>query len=1408
MIKAEPQYAIQDRFLDQPYTLAGRLIDPVSGMLSWQGKCEHLRRKELEVLALLASAEGKQVSRDNFIAVVWQGNDLVGDRGLSNTIVFVRKSLRDDDAAHPVIRTIPRRGYQLCVPVQQPPEALETQALVNVEAVFVPGGMIPECPGWRLVKRLSQSASGSQPDFDNWLAEPSEFGERDQGLRVFRFCRSELHLQRLRREVTLLRYLRDALVDNQHFALIQDWQLDEPPYYLARDYTAFGTLSQWRSLADAPVAQRRAMMQGLSDAVAAMHALGVVHRQLSVETILVDTGESGLRLKVSAFDLAALHDRSALAPLKITAAGLTVGAGELGAELTAADDVPALGTVLLQLVLGDLQAQPGAECLSKVGNPPLQAILSRCFGPAPARPSASELAAQLRGLFTPETAPVAAIASTEAVKTPAAIPKPLSTPLPLGVPTTIGNYHLLDHLGEGGMGTVYLAEQRAPVYRKVALKIIRSGLDGKQILSRFDAERQALAMMNHPNVAAVHESGMADDGRPFFAMEYIAGDDITSYCDAHHLNLSARIKLFLQVCDGVLHAHQKGVLHRDIKPSNLMVSGAPDSAGTVKVIDFGLAKSLQGKLAAHTLHTSFGAFIGTPVYSSPEHISGSAGGVDTRSDVYSMGVVLYELLVGMTPIASESLENLEPEKVREIVSKSKLPSMREQLQNASVEKRATLAEYRSVNIDELPKSLEGDLSWVVGRCLERDPNDRYASVLELKKDLERWLEFRPVEARPTTGWYRFRKLVRRNRGVSMLIAASVSALVVTTAAAVVGYFQAERAFASEKMASAEAKASLDFQVKQIESLDEQAMGIDLRKVLMQKFSAYTKSLNLEPLDAETTKTRLTGAIKSVQFTDLVINQLETHYFRPGIKRISTDYQNTPALQEVLWKTTMSNLVDVGLNALATELGNKIFAQRLSRLGPDHLLTLESRIDLAQMLSVNGASTDSKAMLKDSVARILKLNGAHTKQTLRVLRILGSFAYNSGDWDQATAYYREALSAAESLFGKDDFLTLELQVALGSHYLIDRQEFTEAEPLIEMGYSKLLASHGARKSLKIQATVLLAGLREEQGKMAEAIDLGSRALAEMIELEGTRTIRSIVAMNNQAVRLNKVGHFTEALALLRKAETLKDYMDELSYGNVTGNLGKTLLSLGRLTEAKRRLTFAVDQFTRTASPTHPSTLKFVLQLGHLAMAQGQWAEASAHYQRFLDGSLQASDTTSNRLISARAGLGLTLLARGKIDEARKMLEIAVADSLKLTANQPATTLRIQSYYALTLPTGAPEPTAFSLLSEVVRKQETTLGVEPADRIEPLANLAKLFNDLAQPQEALKHTDVALEIGKKIYPEGHYLIATVLIQQGRALIALGRAVEAKVAFAQAQAMITNTEGLDLRYQRELDEVTLAN
>lgn len=263
MSKSDPHFLLQERFLDQPYLLAGRLVDPVSGTLSWQGKREHLRRKEIEVLALLASAQGKQVSRENFIAEVWEGNDLVGDRGLSSTIGFLRRSLHDQDPDQPLIRTIPRRGYQLAVAVQEQTRHAKEQT----PAVLIPGGLIPECPDWRLVRRPAGS-----PSSDLWLAQASEFGEQAQALRVFRFCRSEAYLRHLQREVTLLRYVNQSLAEHPGFAVIRDWQLEEPPYYLARDYAKYGSLNEWTQACGMPQTPPLALIAQLSESLAALHA--------------------------------------------------------------------------------------------------------------------------------------------------------------------------------------------------------------------------------------------------------------------------------------------------------------------------------------------------------------------------------------------------------------------------------------------------------------------------------------------------------------------------------------------------------------------------------------------------------------------------------------------------------------------------------------------------------------------------------------------------------------------------------------------------------------------------------------------------------------------------------------------------------------------------------------------------------------------------------------------------------------------------------------------------------------------------------------------------------------------------------------------------------------------------------
>ena len=312
MNKLEAFTTIDDRYLDHPYELAGRSIDPLAGTLSWQAQTTHLRRKELEVLAVLASAEGATVSRQTFVKAVWDGNDLVGDRGVSDTIFSLRRALCDDDPKLPLIRTIPRRGYQLCVPVQSvaaPPNA------------FMPDYELLHSSGWRLVRKLGESSLS-----ETWLAEPSEYNAEVENTarRVFRFCRSESYLRRLQREVTLLRYVNQSLSEHPGFAVIRDWQLDEPPYFLARDFARFGNLREWTQASGMPPAPPLRLMMELSEALAALHRLGIVHQDLSADRILVDETDTGPQFKISALGLSALADRSKLAPLRITALGLTV----------------------------------------------------------------------------------------------------------------------------------------------------------------------------------------------------------------------------------------------------------------------------------------------------------------------------------------------------------------------------------------------------------------------------------------------------------------------------------------------------------------------------------------------------------------------------------------------------------------------------------------------------------------------------------------------------------------------------------------------------------------------------------------------------------------------------------------------------------------------------------------------------------------------------------------------------------------------------------------------------------------------------------------------------------------------------------------------------------------------------
>src|SRR5262245_16387102 len=323
-----------------------------------------------------------------------------------------------------------------------------------------------------------------------------------------------------------------------------------------------------------------------------------------------------------------------------------------------------------------------------------------------------------------------------------------------------GRYKLLEEIGEGGMGTVWVAEQTEPVRRKVALKRIKAGMDSKAVLARFEAERQALALMDHPNIAKVLDGGVTETGRPFFVMEYVKGVPITEYCDSVKLNISQRLELFVQVCSAVQHAHQKGIIHRDLKPSNILVAPYDDQP-VPKVIDFGLAKALHQRLTERTLHTAHETVIGTPLYMSPEQAQLNNLDVDTRSDIYSLGVLLYELLTGTTPLEKGRFKEAAWDEIRRIIREEEPPRPSTRLSSNGT--LPSLAACRQTEPVRLTQQVRGELDWIVMKCLEKDRTRRYESASGLARDLSRYLSDEPVEACPPSAFYRLKKSPRRNR---------------------------------------------------------------------------------------------------------------------------------------------------------------------------------------------------------------------------------------------------------------------------------------------------------------------------------------------------------------------------------------------------------------------------------------------------------------------------------------------------------------------------------------------------------------------------------------------------------------------------------------------------------------------
>jgi serine/threonine protein kinase len=512
----------------------------------------------------------------------------------------------------------------------------------------------------------------------------------------------------------------------------------------------------------------------------------------------------------------------------------------------------------------------------------------------------------------------------------------------------IGNYKLLQQIGHGGFGTVWMAQQHEPVRRRVALKIIKLGMDTKEVIARFEQERQALAMMDHPNIARVFDAGATATGRPYFVMELVRGVKITEYCDEQQLSTDERIDLFVHVCHAVQHAHQKGIIHRDLKPSNILVT-INDGAAVPKVIDFGVAKAMQGRLTDSTVFTQFEQMIGTPLYMSPEQAEMTSLDIDTRSDIYSLGVLLYELLTGRTPIDTSTLARAGMDEIRRIIREVDPPKPSARLKTLDGNELTTAAKRRHTDAARLPRSLRGDIDWIVMKCLEKDRKRRYDTANGVAADLQRHLRNEVVVARPPTATYLLSKLIKRNKLAFAAAAAIVASLMAGMAATVWQLVQTRRA---EKRVV----ATLDELRKTAPAFAEQARALAAKEHYEEAIQKLNYAIELRPDAAE----------YYVAKADLLQCQLSPR----KLAEAAAVYREAMRVQPGLARAEQSaKLCDELLAAKPTEQGN-LTRESLAKL---HVAMQRQQRPAAELLpAARLLGEEKKLLLEYWVARLKEL----------------------------------------------------------------------------------------------------------------------------------------------------------------------------------------------------------------------------------------------------------------------------------------------------------------------------------------------------------------------------------------------------------------------------------------------------